>query len=163
VRIALALLFAGLLDGCAYSTAPAVSEPRPYVLQYAATYYGGPDNTSFDWVELRRDGTFRAMVDGAAQEGRFDEEVGAGKEPQLRFAGDTEFAGALHADWAAGHKLSVSRNGVTEDLRTASVGGEEMCEATGGAWQDDDADNAGLYCTCGVGMKYIPSTGGCTD
>jgi hypothetical protein len=141
---------------------PTATEPRPYVLQYAAVYYGGPD-TSFDWVELRRDGTFRAMVDGTAQEGRFDEEVVAGKEPLLHFTGDTEFAGTLHADWAAGHKLSVSRAGVTEGLRTTSVGGEEMCEASGGTWQDDDADSAGLYCTCGAGMKYIPSAGGCTE
>ena len=160
------ILLVGLV-GCAATDVdgePTAAEPRPYVMQYAAVYYGGPDSRSFDWLELRRDGTFTAMVDGAVHDGRYDEQETASREPALEFSGETDtFVGTLHADWASGHRLAVSRGGVAEVLTTTSVGSEAMCEASGGTWRDDDADTAGLYCSCALGRKYIPSAGGCTD
>jgi hypothetical protein len=60
--------------------------------------------------------------------------------------------------------LHVVRGGLSSTLRaTCAVGPDEaLCDATHGAWTDDDVDPAtGLYCLCAPPTVYVPSEGGC--
>ncbi len=159
--LAFGAVAAALVVGC---EAQDSSAPRAHVLQYAGIYYGDAHSTTFDSIELRRDGTCAAIVVGAHHEGRFEEQPAvAGRPTELActFADET-LTVALHAAWSDRYEVSVTRAGATEVLSASTAGTEELCENSGGAWRDDDRDDTGLYCTCPTGKAFIPAAGGCT-
>ena len=146
------------------ATAANIAVPRARILQFSGTYYGDADGTSFDSIELRRDGTCAAVVEGVLREGRYEERPGDGPATVMLTLGAETLRIALATTWSARHQIAVVRSGVTETLSASTAGTEEVCETSGGAWRDDDADEAtGLYCTCPTGKAYIPSAGGCTE
>jgi hypothetical protein len=65
--------------------------------------------------------------------------------------------------WAPHDTLQITIDGATETLTAPWASGDEsMCDATGGAWSDDDADpKTGLFCGCAAKLSFIPSLGGC--
>jgi hypothetical protein len=82
---------------------------------------------------------------------------------RLTFAsGVGVFSGTI-GDLTSG-RMTVVIDGAAEELQATSVVGpnEALCDASGGAWTDDDPDpQTGLYCLCPSPRVYVPSAGGC--
>jgi hypothetical protein len=173
----LVFLLSAPLAGCASAAPPqdddtaarATSEealasahvPIPQVLQYVGAYEG---NGAFSRLELRRDGTFVAVVDGVRKAGRFEGPRAPASVLKLAFVTrGLSFSATVPGDWTPKQRLTVTRAGQTQTLTSAwDAGNEAMCDATGGRWTDDDPDPATLlYCVCTSPEAYIPSLGGC--
>ena len=176
--LALALLAIVPLTGCIASSSPTTSaeehsttsedelsatKPIPYVLQYVGEYDGNGKG-SFDWLVLRRTGTFVGSVDGVTKSGRFYGPKKPTDPLKITFVtrGEHPWTGVI-SGWATNATMVMTRNGATETVVSPWLNGNEsMCDATGGAWADDDAAKAtGLYCGCVAPKVYIPSLGGC--
>ena len=177
------LALAGL-SGCAASTAspsagddgdPGVTAeelssrtPVPYVLQFVGTYENAAAPTgSVKSLTLTRTGRYTATIAGKTKAERgafFGVAHFSGKlaDNTLRMV-TTGLAWTATIDGYTG-KLQLARSGNTTTVTAHGVVGpnESVCDASGGSWTDDDADAAtGLYCVCGAGKSYIPSSGGC--
>lgn len=120
-------------------------------------------------LALHVDGTFDATVSGRTTSGTF---LASGGETSLEVHAVLTASGATSTATfhAAPPSAAPSRDEVDleGDLGEASLfapwlsGDEAACDATGGAWTDDDPDPAtGLYCTCPAADLYVPSRGGC--
>jgi hypothetical protein len=168
------------LVGCASSDDPADESassdvsaaatsraPGPFLMQYVGTYKG-PSGGQFDSLDLLRDGSFIAVVHGVRKTGRFVGPAGAhGITPPFKVAfvlGGDHFSALVTRDWNKHQLISLTRGGATEVLTsTWEAGTEEMCDHSGGTWDDDDPDpDTGLDCTCTGSEAFIPSVGGCT-
>jgi hypothetical protein len=144
--------------------------PPPFALQFVGTYVrdgrAKAESGVLESVDLARDGTYGAVFDGVPGVQRGAYRAAATRRLPLRLTFDD---GAPNEDWSLtivaydGRALAEDR----DELRaTGSVGPNEgLCEATGGAWLDDDPDpRTGLYCLCPAAPapdEYIPSQGGC--
>jgi hypothetical protein len=140
------------------------TRPIPYVMQYAGQY-NGDGKGSFDWLVMRRTGTFVAGVDGMVKHGRY---YGPRKPTDpLRIvfvtSGEHPWTGVI-TGWQANPRMTMTRNGVTEPVVATFMNtNEDMCTESGGEWTDDDADPVtGLFCICKAPTPdWIPSLGGC--
>jgi hypothetical protein len=114
------------------------------------------------WLEVDRDGSYEALTDGSSslERGAFVAAPAVALPLTFTFGG-----GAWTASIAAyDDELHVQRAGVASILYAVSPVGpnEALCDASEGAWTDDDADpSTGLYCVCPSSTAYIPSAGGC--
>jgi hypothetical protein len=154
--LSLGIAALALAAGCSTGTS---TPPRPYVIQFAGSYQSvGQD------IELRPDGTVLWKKAGAAKEGRFEEETIDAERPRLVLFFADETASAVVSRGADRHALTFELAGTTEHLiASTQASTEELCEASGGTWLDDDRDPmTGLDCSCASGARYIPSQGGCT-
>jgi hypothetical protein len=142
----------------------AAHSPIPFVLQYVGVYHGDGSG-EFTSLDLRRDGTFIVTVGGERKTGRYEGPSRPGKPVKLAFIlrGDS-FAGTVTGDWNTVQHLNIGRGVPSESLTSSWLAGaEDVCDDSGGKWQDDDPDpRTGLYCTCPAPEEYIPSAGGCT-
>jgi hypothetical protein len=141
--------------------------PSSFMLQFAGAYHGsGGAQSSFDSLELRRDGTFAAVVDGTPKTGRYQEHRASSTTLKINFVLDGEsFTGTVDDAWHEVQHVEITRGTTTETLTSSwKAGTEELCDTSGGDWRDDDPDpRTGLYCVCPAAKVYIPSEGGCTD
>lgn len=140
----------------------AAHPPIAQVLQYVGRYEG---NGSVSSLELRRDGTFLAVVDGARKAGRYEGPRKPAESIKLALLARGEALSAtVPGDWTAKQRVVVTHAGRSETLTSPwNAGSEQMCDDTGGAWTDDDPDPAtGLYCVCVSPKVYVPSAGGCS-
>jgi hypothetical protein len=127
--------------------------PSAFTLQFTGRYQGAPPLAA---LELRRDGTF-AAADG--EQGRFYSPPGRRKLPLQILLRSRERSWTAVVDAYDG-KLRTAEE--TLLLARPQQADEDLCDSTGGHWTDDDADPAtGLYCVCGPGSWFIPSSGGC--
>ncbi len=135
--------------------------PIPEVLQYVGAYEGGGTVSA---LELRRDGTFTATIDGARCSGRYEGPHAPTTAVKIAFIAHGEAFSATVPEWSEKQRLVVTRAGHVETVTSAwKAGSEQICDDSGGAWTDDDPDPAtGLYCVCASPLQYIPSLGGCT-
>jgi hypothetical protein len=145
--------------------AGATHAPISFVLQYIGTYHGD-GHGEFDALDLRRDGSFIATVDGQRKAGRYEGPSRPTKPLKIAFIlrGDS-FTGTITGDWNTVQHLTIGR-GTTGEVLTSSwrAGAEDLCDDSGGTWLDDDPDpETGLYCRCPSPKEYIPSAGGCTN
>jgi hypothetical protein len=143
----------------------AAHTPISFLLQFTGEYRG-PDGGTFDALDLRRDGSFTATVQGVRRTGRYEGPHAPRTPLKIAFIlGGDHFAGTITEDWTDHQQLHIARGGVSEILTsTWKAGTEELCDRTGGTWHDDDPDPAThLDCTCPGPEVYIPSAGGCTD
>ncbi len=153
-----------VLGETASTSSQTLTVPAPFALQFVATYVDphAPAGAVRS-LELHRDGSYAALVTGQPASG-----VGAfvaSAPHQLPLSIDP----AMDAGWSAtitayDGQLRALYDGHPSTLRAAAPVGpvETLCEATGGAWLDDDVDDAtGLYCHCRSPNVYIPSAGGC--
>src|SRR5262249_23890716 len=104
-------------------------------------------------LDLRRDGTYSATVNGAKQQGTFT----------ATSAGVYSGAGwtATVAPWSGNLTVTV---GASTEVLVGHPALEDACDATGGLWTDDDVDPAtGLFCICPAPKVLIWSEGGCTE
>ena len=140
------------------------SPPAPFVLQFAGAYEDvGAAPGAVRWLEIRRDGSYAALDEGSGSPAQGTFLASASHDLPLTFFFDGE------GGWAAtvtayDEALHVVRGGLSSTLRaTCAVGPDEaLCDATHGAWTDDDVDPAtGLYCLCAPPTVYVPSEGGC--
>ncbi len=146
--------------------AQVTAAPAPFVLQFVGTYAdpSAPSGAVAE-VDLGRDGSYRATFNGnsATETGTFHAESGS-LPVTLSFEGTgapwtgtiQAYDGVIHAAYGA----------TTSTLRASAAVGpnEALCDATGGAWADDEADpTTGLYCVCPAPQEYIPSAGGCVE
>jgi hypothetical protein len=139
--------------------------PTAFLLQYIGTYHSDREG-EFDALDLRRDGSFIATVDGQRKTGRYEGPSRPTKPLKIAFIlhGDS-FTGTITGDWNTVQHLTIGR-GATEEVLTSSwrAGAEDLCDDSGGTWLDDDPDpETGLYCRCPSTKEYIPSAGGCTN
>lgn len=133
--------------------------PTPFALQFVGTYQGAPPLVR---LSLRRDGSFLALTDSGAEQGRVFSSPSSRALPlELRFRGKGRWTAVIEA---YDGRLRVSRGADEQVLQLIrpQVSDEELCDSTGGSWTDDDADPAtGLYCLCAAGSSFIPAEGGC--
>jgi hypothetical protein len=152
-------------DALTSATSGAAHTPIAFLLQFTGEYRG-PEGGTFDSLDLLRDGSFIATVNGVRKTGRY-EGPHAPKTPlKISFIlGGDHFTGTITEDWTEHQQLHIARGSVSEILAsTWKAGSEELCDETGGKWHDDDPDPAThLDCTCRSPEVYIPSAGGCTD
>jgi hypothetical protein len=137
--------------------------PIPFVLQFTGTYRG---RGAFDSLDLRRDGSFVADVDGVRKTGRYEGPHAPGNPLRIAFILDADsFKGTITETWTEHQRLAITRGGVTETLTSSwRAGAEDVCDRSGGKWHDDDPDpDTHLDCTCPAPEVYIPSAGGCTN
>ena len=136
--------------------------PIAQVLQYVGAYTGdGP----FASLELHRDGTFTATVDGARKTGRYEgPHAPASVVKLVLITQGASFTATVPSEWTTKQRLVVTHAGRTETLVSPwDAGSESMCDDTHGSWTDDDPDpTTGLFCVCPPPKQYIPSLGGCT-
>ena len=155
-------------DETTASVFEATSQISPFLLQYVGAYDGVPGG-EFDSVDLLRDGSFIAVVQGTRKTGRFAGPSAVPDDaPSIKVAfilGGDHFTATVTKDWTEHQQISLARQGVSEILTsTWNAGNEDMCDRSGGQWDDDDPDsNTGLFCTCPAPKVYIPSAGGCTN
>jgi len=135
--------------------ADAAAAPSAFTLQFTGRYQAPADA-----LELRRDGTYAAP----GEEGRFRSPPGRRVLPlrlQLRSSNGGAWTAVIDA---YDGRLRAMRGGSEETLQLVRPpqSDEDLCDATGGQWTDDDADpHTGLYCVCGAGTWFIPADGGC--
>ncbi len=143
-------------------------KPIPFVLQYVGDYEGN-DSGRVDYILLNRDGTWVGSIDGWTKHGTF---YGPTKVPSpLMPPALVLVTTGLRIDaqidpgvgWAPNDTMRVTFNGYTQTLTAPwASGNEAICDATHGAWTDDDADpKTGLFCICPAHQSFIPSMGGC--
>jgi hypothetical protein len=138
--------------------------PIAQVLQFVGAYTGDGHVQS---LELRRNGTFVAHIDGVRKTGKFEGPHAAsatnGPVGLALLTHGEVFHATIPAEWSEYQHIDVTRGGATETLASPwKAGTESMCDDTGGAWTDDDPDpDTGLYCLCASPKAYIPSLGGC--
>ncbi len=161
-------------DGDTSTTADELKSraPLPFVLQFVGTYEDASASAgSVRKLTLTRTGRYTAWIAGQS---RIEHGVFFG---QSHYTADPSIntikmvtAGLAWTATIEGYtsKLLVTRSGnATHLTATTTVGpNESLCDASGGAWADDDADpTTGLYCACPVNLTppeaYIPSAGGC--
>ena len=140
--------------------------PIPFVMQYVGAFDG---NGHVQSITLKRDGSWVAIVNGVTKRGSF---YGPSKLPSNRVQGPSlvllgkglrlDVQVDKGATWLANDTLTVTWNKTTETLTAPwSSGDENKCDATKGAWGDDEVNADGLFCTCPAHEVYIPSLGGC--
>ena len=177
VPFALALVLpafgCGGSDGDAASTTSeelATRTPIPYVMQYVGTY----DNAKaargdLASLQLLRSGRYIAKFAGSthAERGVYFGPSKPGAWPlvlRLITTGHS-FTATLGAPNLAYGAVRVTRSSVDTDLAArVPAPSESSCDASGGAWTDDEWDpTTNLYCVCPAGKVYIPSQGGCVN
>lgn len=140
--------------------------PIPYVLQWVGRY-DGDGSGDVETITLRRTGTFAAKINGTVHTGRF---MGPGKPGQwplvIAFVSKGDYFTGTIDQWAdgTGHAVMKIKHGASVHTVTAPwlAPSESACDATKGAWTDDDVDpTTGLYCVCPAGDHWVPSAGGC--
>jgi hypothetical protein len=129
--------------------------PAPFAMQFSGTYLGAGDSAAR--LELHTDGSYLVERAGEESHGYYSASRVTSLPLALTLKGRlggvaqiTAFDGLLLFD------------GETLSLRRPSASDEELCDATGGHWTDDDPDpKSGLYCICADGKSFVPSAGGC--
>jgi hypothetical protein len=144
----------------------AARAPIPFVLQYVGEY-DGDGSGDFDWVVLRRNGTFAASIDGRVERGSYVGPKAPASPLKVVFVAHGDTFSAIVADDYAQRPprstLAITHYGRSEKVTSAFAASDEnMCDSSGGSWTDDDADpKTGLFCVCPGRKVYIPSLGGC--
>ena len=146
--------------------------PDPFALQYAGSYVpdaldpkrarGAPPVQ----IDLLPSGAFRLSWRGRlCEEGLWATGRNAHTLPlEVRLAGESGMALFTIGTYDGSARL-VFGGAVLALHALCTVGpNESVCDASGGAWTDDDADAAtGLYCLCAHDEAYVPSRGGCVS
>ena len=143
------------------SSSPAAEVPAPFVLAWINDYRGSDVVSELD---LHRDGTYAAVVDGAPEKGVFlGPRTGPFEAPlPLHLVSSTGAAFDASLTLWSGANAIVTRDGATSTLTaTLPTDGEDACDSGGGHYLDDDANGDGIYCECAAGLSWIPSEGGC--
>ncbi len=143
---------AGALNGYG-----AASPVPPAALQWIGAFASATGPVSA--LELSRDGTYTATVNGVRQHGAFTATAAA------VFTVDGGASGAVWtatADpWSGALTAKV---GAAQATLTGYPATEDACDTTGGGWTDDDVDTpTGLYCVCPPSELLMWSAGGCTN
>src|SRR5262249_20649113 len=115
----------------------------PFALQWIGAF--ASDTEPVTALDLRRDGTYSAPVNGAKQQGSFTG-TSAGV---YSMDGGSSGAGwtATVAPWSG--NLTVTVGSSSTEVLAGHPALEDACDATGGLWTDDDVDPAtGLFCIC---------------
>jgi hypothetical protein len=141
--------------------------PIPYALQFSATYVVDAAATGdVASVDLARDGRYTIVFKNHTTPREHGSWHGAPVPQQFPYTIRLATRGRVSPFKIAAYDgaATVTRNGISTMLHaTARVGpSEELCDASGGSWTDDDVDRStGLYCVCPSGRVYLPSHGGC--
>ena len=158
----------------ASDSADALSKrPIPFVRQMAGTYYADDSDADVQMVEVRPTGRYRVTFwDGSTESGSYR---GPSKVPSP--LGNTaklvflttgfKFTGVVADGYGTSPTtLTITRDGGDTHLTLdrPATADESLCDDTGGAWSDDEADpTTGLFCDCpSTAPSFIPSEGGCT-
>lgn len=152
------VLVAGLFVAACGASGPDGAEeadvslpPSPFTLQFIGKYQG-----PLRALELRRDGTFTAP---GGERGRFYGPP-ARRQLPLQILLRSRKRSRMAVIDAYDGKLRAGEE--TLQLVRPRQADEDLCDASGGLWTDDDPDPAtGLYCICSPGTWFIPSSGGC--
>jgi hypothetical protein len=145
------------------TTAPPAEVPVPFVLEWINDYRGTGYVSALD---LHRDGTYDAVVGGAAEKGVFfGPRTGTFVAPlplRLVTVDGAEWSATLTL-WSGTSAEVAARDGHAPShlVTTLPTDGEDACDSGGGSYLDDDANSDQLFCECPDGMSWIPSQGGC--
>lgn len=144
------------------------SAPIPLVLQFVGRYEDkSAAPGALESLKLYRSGRYRATFAGkaSAETGSYHGPTRLPKDLlPLKLVLVTRGKQWKASIGAWNGAMTVTRDGSTSHLAAVDQVGpsEDLCDASGGSWTDDDVDpTTGLFCVCNAGKVYIPSSGGC--
>ena len=158
-----ALVLLPLLVACGGPTSSTTSDgaelssaPTPFALQFAGTYLGkGP----LSRLDLRPDGSYLATLPSGVEGGHFWAARVKALPLELHLRGRSRLAATV-----AAYDGRLHTGDTVLQLQRPATSDEELCDGSGGAWTDDDADpQTGLYCICPAPGAFIPAGGGCVS
>jgi len=152
-------------------SAPEPVSPDPVLMQYVGEY-DAPSGAGLTRLTLHVNGTFDATSDGRAVSGTFvasGSDATTGTTASLDGVDTSGSRVTFRTVTASGGpvRIEITVVGALGDATLTApwlAGDENMCDATGGRWTDDDPDpSTGLFCVCSKGDLYLPSRGGCVS
>ncbi len=155
----------------AQSTAPEPVSPDPVLMQYVGEY-DAASAAGLTRLTLHVNGTFDGASDGSAVSGTFVASGAAGTTEAMASLDGVD-ANASRVTFrtvtasTGPSRIEITVVGALGDATLTApwlAGNENMCDATGGGWTDDDPDpSTGLFCVCSAEDLYLPSRGGCVS